>query len=790
MPEPSSAQQRSDSAGLLARHRVLVGVLALCLVLYFTAEYAFVVPFRSVFIQWRPGGAAIVVDPLPPQTDVKVGDALLAIDGLPLRNSDLQFRFGPPAPEHTYKLLRGQTQLVVQIDSGQPQLAELGGLLLPGLVALETWLLGFIIILYAQARDQAAWLVGEVMIGFSVALAAAPAAGSGVPGARLAYEVLVPLMCAGYIQMAFIPVIWRRQPLPGLGIVYALAVGLSLLAVVEIFVLNPTASWADLVGIRLESVVLVSLALAIVAAPCIVAIQAFRRPPEHVRRGTIILLTGLGIALLPFVFLTALPQAITGMTWLPLGITLPLLGAIPFTYGYVIYRHRFLNLDLFFGRTALLLVAALVISTFYYVGIRIVQTLPGGAGLNPIFGLVFLFVGFGVVGQANPRLRQAVDLLVFGSDRHLEATQKVLTDELLTNPQREVLTAILFGRLLDALQVRQAALYLADTGGALALSDEVRIEAAQTLQLEEVGVLPDVALRQATPEASIFRNVPWAHLAVPLRAHGELSGLLLLGGKAPDGYFDSREIDFVKQMGAAAAIANENAELFELLQDQAEKALARLASERMQLAYRLHDEPLHRMLTILSSLEQLSSTLPADSPLTAGLARQRDELRVVTREVRDICADLRPPILNQGLILTLRDIVRGAQARMSATRVSLICDEADEPDVADVALDTTYHVATEALNNVQRHAAATEVTVQVTGSSKELSITITDNGRGTQLASTSLPELLRGRHFGVVGMHQWAEMAGGRLELLPAVPRGTTVRLTLPLQTTSAQASN
>src|SRR5258708_6408612 len=133
MPELSSAQQRSKLAGLLARHRVLVGVLALCLILYFTAEYAFVVPFRSVFIQWRPGGAAIVVDPLPPQTEVHVGDVLLAIDGIPLRNTDLQSRFGSPAPMHTYELLRGQTQFVVQIDSGQPQPAELGGLLLPGL---------------------------------------------------------------------------------------------------------------------------------------------------------------------------------------------------------------------------------------------------------------------------------------------------------------------------------------------------------------------------------------------------------------------------------------------------------------------------------------------------------------------------------------------------------------------------------------------------------------------------------------------------------------------------------
>ena len=73
----------------------------------------------------------------------QVGDVLLAIDGIPLRNSDLQFRFGSPTPMHAYEFLRGQTQFVAQIDSGQPQPAELGGLLLPGLVALEAWLLGF-----------------------------------------------------------------------------------------------------------------------------------------------------------------------------------------------------------------------------------------------------------------------------------------------------------------------------------------------------------------------------------------------------------------------------------------------------------------------------------------------------------------------------------------------------------------------------------------------------------------------------------------------------------------------
>jgi signal transduction histidine kinase len=782
MPNPSFRPASPEPRSFLRRHRVLVGVWTLSLVLFFTVEYVFVVPDQTVFVDWRPNGSAVVVDPLPAQSGVQAGDVLLAIDGIPLRNSDLQFRFGPPASFHTYSIQRGQTRVLVPINSGVPSLAEFGNLVLPGIVALEAWLLGFVIILFAQAQDEPAWLVGTVMLGFSVALAATPAADAGVPGARLAYEALVPLMCAGYVQMAYIPLTWKRQPLPRLRILYIVALALSALALVEIFVLNPSTSWFSLAGVRLESLVLVGLALTLIAAPVIVSVQAWRRPSDYVRRGTIILLTGIGIALLPFVLLSALPEAIFGVTWLPLGITLPLLAAIPATYGYVIYRHRFLNLDIFFGRTALLLVAALIISGLYFGGVRVMQNLPSGAALSPVLGIVFLFVGFGVVGQANPRLRQAVDVLLYGTNRHLETTQEAMTDELLSSPQRDVFSHNLLDRLPEVLQVREAALYMADLGGALKLAGSVKANPAASLQLEEIGVITDVTLRQATPDASIFRNVPWVQLAVPLRARGRLGGLLLLGDKVPDGYFDSREINFARQVAAAATIASENAELFELLQDQAKEALKVRASERMQLAYRLHDEPLHRMLTMLNHMEQMSSSVSADSLLFAGLAHQKDELKELTREIRDICAGLRPPILNQGLILTLQDIVRAARGNMPDTKVELICDETGEPNIADVALDAVYHVVREALNNVQRHACANEVSIEVIAGPSEMVITVKDNGRGTQLTTTSLPELLRGRHLGVIGMYQWAEAAGGRMELLPAAPRGTLVQLTLPIQ--------
>src|SRR5690242_17376727 len=102
MLNPSSRPASPEPGRFLRHHRVLVGVWTLSLVMFFTVEYAFVVPDQTVFFDWRPNGSAVVVEPLPAQSGVQAGDFLLAIDGIPLRNSDLQFRFGPPASFHTY----------------------------------------------------------------------------------------------------------------------------------------------------------------------------------------------------------------------------------------------------------------------------------------------------------------------------------------------------------------------------------------------------------------------------------------------------------------------------------------------------------------------------------------------------------------------------------------------------------------------------------------------------------------------------------------------------------------
>ncbi|MCC7358086.1 MAG: hypothetical protein IT317_01315 [Anaerolineales bacterium] len=711
---------------------------------------------------------------------MQVGDVLLAIDGIPTRYTDLAFRFGPKSPAHIYAFSRGQEVFSVSIASGIPTPLELLNLLLPALVALEAWLVGFVIVLMARQRDRDAWHLGVVLLAFSVALVAAPAGGAGVPGARLAYGVLLPVASVGYFEMAFLPDRdrWRSSIL--FRILYAIAALLAAGIIFEVLFLNPDSSWTSVLGVRLEALSLALLALSFLSTPFILTVRARRQQSGYSRRQAGLLLLGTGVALLPFVLFTALPQAITSATLLPVELTLPLLGAIPATYAYVIYRHRFLKLDLYAGRTLLLLVAGLIVSVIFFSSLRLSQASRQLASISPVVGMISVLVAVGVVSQANSRLKPAIDVLLYGPDRHFNRALQVLTGELTANPQSHTLHQALVKTVPAILEVRDAALFLPDQQGQLVLAASTGMQVQHADSCTTIDNIEQALLFQSAPEAELFRHYPWARLALPLRGNDATRGILVLGAKAADAPFDFQEITFVEQAVGASAIAVENIRLFEALQEVAEDRLRVRSAERRELALRLHDEPLQRTYTLAHGLEIATAALPQNHPVLDLLRAQVEELRRLSNELRDISAGLRPPIMNQGLLLPLKQIIRTFEEKYPDLNFELILALEDEPQVSQQAVDAAYHVVTEALNNVIRHAAAKNARVTLEALSDGIRICITDDGGGTPLSTLSLPELVRDRHFGIAGMHEWAEMANGRLRMMATSPTGTSVELYLP----------
>jgi signal transduction histidine kinase len=555
------------------------------------------------------------------------------------------------------------------------------------------------------------------------------------------------------------------------------------LALVEIFILNPKSSWQALTGIRLEAVVLAMLGLAILTAPAIMAARALlmRQASPYTRRQVNLLLTGTGLALLPFTFLTALPRVFIGESWLPLEVTLPLLGAIPATYAYVIFRHRYLALDLFVARSVVLLLAVLLASTLFVTGYRLARVFPETASLAPVLGAMFLFIGFGFAGRASSRLQPAIEVLLYGPDRHYDETLSRLRDELLADPQDQTLHHVLLEKVPNTLDVRDAALLLADGTGMLVPVGSSHGTEPDGIRAEELGEVTHPVLHQAEPSAPVFGLAQWAKLAVVLRLRDKVLGALLLGEKAHGDYFDARDVAFVQRLAAWAGVAIENVQLFAAQQQTMAELLRVRIAERAQLASRLHDEPLQRAYSITGDLDQLALALSPDNPLAAELHKQRQEVRELTRELREISTGIRPPILNQGLLFALDDVIREFMERFQGIEVDRASPSQEPPPLSNEVLDAAYHIVKEALHNVGKHAQATQVNIRVECIAGSVRIIVSDNGLATIPDNLSLTELFKGQHQGIVGMHQWAMAAKGKLRIQPGLSQGTVVELTLPL---------
>lgn len=772
------------------RLRVPLGLGSLLILIYLLVGWLFLKPPYSAEAYWRTDGIARLDEPVPPEhivgrspiTSTQPGDELIAIDGAPYQLSDLQFHYGPPAEYHTYEFRRGDLRYTIRIASGERSVDGLLDVLVNSGIFLVMWVLGFLIILFASVNDDAAWLVGLVWIGFSLAGAAYMSMPDpAVPGTRLIFEVITPFLIVGYIQTAFLPGRADLKHKTAFHFLYGLAIVLASLAFLEIFLLNPQRNWGMLFsypGSDEWPNILYPLyynlgLLGMCSMPVILAFRSWRLPSGSARRQVRILLA----ATIPILLPLLVPNDTLYL------LSLPLILFLPAGYGYVIYRHRYLQLDVFVSRSLIAVFAALFVSTLYLLGMGLARQIPVLAPLESVIGLGILLLSFALMGRLSDRLKQGVDLLLYGSKHDLEQTFTEVTAQLSANPQFDILKSHLLPRVATVLHVKQAALLIRRDELLIPLGG-LQVEGITSLAPALLATTSEVVLRQSTPENALFQRCSWAWLVAPIHSQAKLEGALLLGRKIPDDFYNAQEVTFLNRVIAAAAIAIENIRLFEALREMSQDLLRVRMLERWQLSARLHDEPLQRASAMVYQLEQMLPPGPplAETELAGGIRRQKEEVRALAQELRDICSGLRPPILDQGLLLTLREIVNSFRQKLPEAKLALVTEGDSSPILPKEEMDAIYHVVTEALNNVVKHAGATVVEIKLACRPEVISISITDDGESISPTDLQLPELLRNHHFGIAGMYQWMEMVGGELHIGPHSPQGTWVILRLPLK--------
>ncbi len=257
-------------------------------------------------------------------------------------------------------------------------------------------------------------------------------------------------------------------------------------------------------------------------------------------------------------------------------------------------------------------------------------------------------------------------------------------------------------------------------------------------------------------------------LGVPIVARGGIIGALYLTDKEDDAAFSDADERLIVLLAAHAAIAIENARLYERSRELS------IVEERNRLARELHDSVTQQLFGVVLAAESACELLARGGEAREQLERVQALARGAMEELRSVVFELRPASLEaEGLGRVLRkhvEVLRRVSGREIELRV------ASPPSLGAAAAGQVFRIAQEALQNALRHADAGRIEVRLEDGGGRLALSVADDGRGFDAAAPGV----RGRQLGLTSMEERAAELGGRLAIESRPGQGTTVRLDVP----------
>ncbi len=310
--------------------------------------------------------------------------------------------------------------------------------------------------------------------------------------------------------------------------------------------------------------------------------------------------------------------------------------------------------------------------------------------------------------------------------------------------------------------------------------------------------IPALRGEDYTSMVSVPVVTPLGHLVGVLNVHTRLRR-----------EFTTADVDLLRSVAGLVAGAIENARLHQRLAER-EEALERFAEqtmewqehERRRLAGEIHDGISQRIVSLFFHLSAAADAIGNAPELAAEqVARAQELAAAALDETRLAIAGLRPPVLDDlGLAPSLVSLGH------SFPQLEIAVDAADLR-MSEHLETAVYRTAQEALQNAARHSGARAVLVRLAATPGRAVLEVSDDGAGfdpatvwRQPAGHPAGEAVGGAAgsaaggpsgpsgFGLAGMRERAELLGGKLDVLSAPGRGTTIRLTLPLPADPAPA--
>ena len=301
-------------------------------------------------------------------------------------------------------------------------------------------------------------------------------------------------------------------------------------------------------------------------------------------------------------------------------------------------------------------------------------------------------------------------------------------------------------------------------------------------------------------------------LSIPMKNHNnEITGVIQLINKkqawdmkidyqqanAADEILPFNDTDelIMNSLAGQAAVALENSQLYKGMQDllhiyeQQNSQLRYLSKnimkaheeERKRIAREIHDGPAQSVANLSLKLEICKRYL-ADGNMnvfTSEMNSLGESIHSTVKEIRTIIYDLKPTILEDGLIKAIQKHIE-----IFSTANDIHIDftfSGDDSKVEYYMTSTIYRIAQEALSNVKKHAEATNINIELWITKAMIALDIIDDGKGFVVGELKTREFdkLKGG-FGIQGIHERLELIGGAMDIQSAPGKGTGLHIRIP----------
>jgi signal transduction histidine kinase len=706
---------------------------------------------EGVVSQVAAGGGAAAAGVHP-------GDMIQAVNGVPLSSYDLVPRRARvrAGEEASLRIRKDDGTLVVRVPFVRVTRVALPELVSTASVSLMLWGVGTVLLWRRFYRTEVRLLV---------ALTLAVALGAALPplGFLNWYPSYNPVYSLSVVAIGLsAPLLLHYH------ITYPVTLGESRirrLALAGSYGAMSSLSFVYLLAateVIENSVPIIRLAVACFGLELVVAVSVavyvyLRRADGEDRRRLRLLTASVGLSAAASGVLYVVPAGTVGRCLVPEWAVRPLLLVPMAGYVFGTMRYGLFGLDRLLNRALVYGLLSLAVFTLVLGPMLLINRLApdspvGYAAIVATLGLV-LGVAF---SWARSRLQCVVDRVLYGGWYDYPAVVESISDALAGTVRRSHLIDVLTREVPDLMHLKDAEFSFVDP------RDRPSLGAGEPIR------------------------------RFPLRFRGETCAVWTVGPRNDGDPYSAADERILKTLARQAEIALRNVLLIEDLErrldeirasrEQLARARRRLLrsreAERGRLARELHDGPIQGLVGLKLEIGLLLDSLDEEDDSDAGeLRRLRGEVQSLLTDLRQVCVELRPPILDTlGLAAAIRALSEEWSAQTSIPVSCMLRSGAVLRYLEDHVTVNLYRIVQEGLSNVARHAAATEVAISLRAEQHVVFLEIRDDGCGFAVPD-DFDRLMEDGHFGLAGIGERVDLIGGSWAISSKPGEGTALRV-------------